>query len=57
MNFINLRTYLHKIARLIEKISPMKGELVDIRFIKTEAGVTYKYTRVKEKEKQLIQKK
>ncbi|HYD22911.1 MAG TPA: hypothetical protein VEB40_15615 [Flavipsychrobacter sp.] len=49
MNFTPFRKYLHKVARFLEKISPMKGELVDIQFIKTEDRVTYTYKKVQKK--------
>jgi hypothetical protein len=43
-----LRTSLHKLARFMEKISPLKGELVEVSFVKRDNKVTYTYTKVKE---------
>jgi hypothetical protein len=43
-----LRTSLHKLARIMEKNSPLKGELVEISFVKRDNKVTYTYTKVKE---------
>jgi hypothetical protein len=49
MNFTPFRKYLHKVARFLEKISPLKGELVDVQFIKTQDRVIYKYKKVQQK--------
>lgn len=46
-----IRQSLHKLARVLEKNSPLKGDLVEVSFEKRNNKVTYSYTRVKETNK------
>lgn len=45
INF-NLRKFLHTVAAMIEKHSPLKGELVDVEITKINGRISYTYKRV-----------